>query len=164
MAWTYTQGGDGRIRTMKTYATRHERVLWFTKPGHAHVFNPTAIATKYTEEQKKVARQKGTGRLREDSLDKGKPPWSWWTAPRVNSNSSERKHGAHPSMKPLEVARRLILAHSPPDGTVVIPFAGSGSELVECARTEQRTCVAFKVDPTYAAITKKRVNALADDK
>ena len=163
MAWTYTQGGDGRLRTMRWYATRHERVLWFSKPGGDAYFVPAAIATKYTEEQKKVALQKGTGRLREDSLNKGKPPWSWWTTPRVNSNSSERRHGSHPSMKPLEVARRLIIAHSPPDGTIVIPFAGSVSELVECARLGDRRCVAFEIDKAYAEITKRRVTALAEE-
>jgi DNA modification methylase len=161
LAWTYTQGGDGRLTSMRSYATRHERVVWFTKAGAPHYFDPVAIASAYTEAQVQTALRKGTGRLRRASLEQGKPPWSWWTAPRVNSRSHERRHGAHPSMKPLPVARRLILAHSPDDALVVVPFAGSGSELVECAKTPGRTCVAFEVDEAYVQLCLRRLAGVA---
>lgn len=156
MVWTYTQGGDGRLGSMRCYATRHERVLWFEKTGGARFFDPRAIATPYTEVERVVARAKGRGRLKEDSLTIGKPPWSWWTSPRVNSRSAERRHGAHPCMKPVKVCQRLLRAHAPSGGHVVIPFAGSGSETLACALLGYE-CDAFEIEPTYVDIIEKRL-------
>lgn len=159
MAWTYTSGGDGRLTTMKRYATRHERVLWFEKPGGTRYFDAKAIAEPYTDEQKRIAKMKGSGRLNDASLEIGKPPWSWWTIARVNSQSSERRLGSHPSMKPLKVAERLLLAHSPPDGTVVVPFVGSGSEMLACADARSRTCIGFETEEKYVKMASRRLHA-----
>ena len=169
-AWTYQQGGDGRLQTMRAYATRHERLLWFEKRGGDRYFDAKRIATPYSEEERRIARQKGGGRLREDSLQIGKPPWSWFHVPRVNSMSSERRFGSHPSMKPVEVGKRLILAHCPPDGGVVIPFGGSGSEAVALSvlesekedgtRATRRSCVVFEVDEAYCDVALRRLDSL----
>lgn len=158
MCWIYTQGGDGRLQTMSQYATRHEVLLWFTKSGAKHTFNPRPIATPYTEEERAIAVAKGSGRLRTDSLDVGRPPKTWVEMPRVNSRSGERKHGAHPSMKPRELCSRIIRAHSDPADTVVVPFAGSGSEYIQCL-LEGRSVIAYELEDKYIDIAKCRAAA-----
>ena len=163
MCWVYTQGGDGRLQTMAHYATRHEVLLWFVKPGKGgervpHTFNAAEIATPYTDEERAIARSKGSNRLREDSLKIGRPPRSWFEFARENSRSQERRFGSHPSMKPLPLCKHLILAHSNPSDSVVIPFAGSGSEYIS-ALIEGRAVTAFEIDPTYLSIAQKRARS-----
>lgn len=51
------------------------------------------------------------------------------------ANSSERpRHGevAHPTVKPLALMRYLVKLVTPPGGTVLEPFAGSGTTLEAC--------------------------------
>ena len=157
-SWCYTTGGDGRFATMRHFATRHERCLWFEKPGGRRAFHPKDVATPYTDAEKAVARSKGTGRLREDSLDVGRPPRSWFECHRVNSRSKERLFGVHPSMKPAEVCARLIRAHADAGAEVVVPFGGTGSEALQCALNRRR-CTVLEIDPTYCSIIERRLRA-----
>ena len=79
---------------------------------------------------------KGVGRVNEASLDKGRPPRTWCDIPRENSRSKERGYSdvKHPSMKPLMLCERLIAVHSNAGDRVIIPFAGSGSEVLTGAK------------------------------
>lgn len=156
MTWVYTQGADGRLRTMTKYATRHELVAWLAKPGPT-TFNPTDVAVQYTALERSVALSKGKGRVRPDSLEVGRPPRSWIDVPRENSRSRQRRFGSHPCMKPLPLCDRLILAHSNRDDLVVVPFAGSGSEMISCIRLRRR-CVGFESNSEYAAIATARLH------
>ena len=134
--WVYTQGGDARMSNMVQYAVRHELLSWFEKPGD-RCFNPEEVAEHYNDEDKAVALAKGVGRVTEESIDKGRPPRTFIDVPRENSRSKERQYGKHPSMKPLALCERLVKAHSNAGDTVVVPFAGSGSELVcTCSKAQ----------------------------
>jgi DNA modification methylase len=54
----------------------------------------------------------------------------------------------HPTMKPLELVERAIL-NSSRDGDIVLdPFAGSGTTIIACERTDRR-CVAVELDPVH---------------
>lgn len=101
---------------------------------------------------------KGSGRLREESLDLGRPPRSWFCEHRENSRSKERRFGSHPSMKPLAVCERLVRAHSNEWHRVVISFAGSGSEMIACAKLG-RVCIGFECDRQYATIAQRRLQS-----
>lgn len=156
MAWIFTQGGDGRLKTMRRYATRHETLAWFCKPGGSRTFVPQP--TPYTDDQRRIAKMKGSGRLCDESLSRGRPPRSWFDVPRVNSKSNERRYGSHPCMKPLDLCETLIRTHSHEDDTVVVPFAGSGSELVAGTRAGRRM-IGFELDETYVALCRTRLDA-----
>lgn len=159
--WVYTQGGDSRLHGMKTYAVRHERLVWFEKKNTnssqalIRTFNPAEAAEHYSEEDRAVALSKGKGRVTNESLNNGRPPRSFIDIPRENSRSVERKYGHHPSMKPLKLCERLIKVHSNPKDLVVIPFAGSGSELLSVAKLGRKS-IGYELEPSYVELIKKR--------
>ena len=101
LTWVYSQGGDARLESMKQYAVRSETIEWWVKSPGLSTFNPTLAAERYTEEDKREALAKGVGRVNEASLDKGRPPRTWFDIPRENSRSKERalrqapEHEAH---------------------------------------------------------------------
>ena len=155
LSWIYSQGGDARLESMKQYAVRSETIEWWTKsPGHL-TFNPTLAAERYSEQDKKTALAKGVGRVSEASLDKGRPPRTWFDIPRENSRSKERQYGKHPSMKPMTLAERLINVHTNSGDRVVVPFAGSGSEVLVAAKLG-RESVGFETDDDYLKLMVKR--------
>lgn len=159
ISWCYKQGGDSRFAGMVQYAVRMEHLEWFVKPapdGGAHTFNAHEAAEKYTPEEKREALAKGVGRVTEESLRQGRPPRNWVEIPRENSKSVERRYGAHPSMKPLAICERLVRVHSRRGDRVLIPFGGSGSEVVAAAKL-RRSAICFESDPAYHRIIVRRL-------
>ena len=155
LTWVYSQGGDARLESMKQYAVRSETIEWWTKSPGLSTFNPTLAAERYTEEKKREALAKGVGRVNEASLDKGRPPRTWFDIPRENSRSKERDYGKHPSMKPMPLAERLINVHTNQGDTVVVPFGGSGSELLVAAKLG-REAIGFETHAAYIELMTKR--------
>ena len=160
LPWVYTQGGDARMDTMNEYAVRHERLVWFEKPItdtrlHRRVFNATAGAEHYTDADRAVALSKGKGRVTDQSLDKGRPPRTYIDIPRENSKSRERVYGKHPCMKPLTLCERLINVHTNRGDLVVVPFAGSGSEMVVAAKLGRRV-IGYEIESNYVELIKCR--------
>jgi site-specific DNA-methyltransferase (adenine-specific) len=65
----------------------------------------------------------------------------------------------HPTQKPLSILTPLISAFSVPGGTVLDPFAGSGSTLV-AARKCGRNYLGIELDAKYHVIASQRLDAL----
>ena len=55
---------------------------------------------------------------------------------------------SHPTQKPEKLAERMIRASSNAGGLVVIPFAGSGSEVVQCIKNG-RDFIAAETNVSY---------------
>ena len=155
LSWVYTQGGDARMENMRAYATRHELLEWWTKPGAVFTFNGQDAAEHYTDEDRAVALAKGKGRVTEDALNRGRPPRTFIDIPRENSRSTERKYGKHPSMKPLPLCDRLVKVHSNDGDLIVVPFAGSGSEMIAATRMRRRV-VGFELQRDYIDLMRRR--------
>ena len=155
LTWIYGQGGDARLETMRQYAVRSETVEWWTKPGGMYSFHPALAAERYSEEDKRTALAKGVGRVNEASLDKGRPPRTWCDVPRENSRSKERQYGKHPAMKPLMLAERLVNVHSNPADVVLVPFAGSGTEVLVASKLG-REVIGYETEPDYIELMKRR--------
>ena len=62
----------------------------------------------------------------------------------------------HPTQKPLKACLRIIETSSNENGNVLIPFAGSGSEMVGCKELK-RNCIAFEIESKYIEIIKQRI-------
>jgi site-specific DNA-methyltransferase (adenine-specific) len=71
------------------------------------------------------------------------------------------QHGGgnnHPTVKPIELMKYLIRLVTPPGGTVLDPFNGSGS--TGCAAVELgMTYIGCELDPAYVAIARSRIEA-----
>lgn len=61
----------------------------------------------------------------------------------------------HPTMKPIGLCAKGILAMSAPDDIVFDPFSGSGSTLIACEQTG-RKCYGCEIDPKYCDVIRKR--------
>lgn len=70
-----------------------------------------------------------------------------------NGNNEKR---VHPTQKPVEVMRRIILEVTKPGDTVIDPFMGSGTTGVACVQTG-RNFIGIEIDPSYFAIAEKRI-------
>lgn len=88
------------------------------------------------------------------------------TRKRVNAKTGEleerkdvtRSANHHPTVKPIKLMEYLIKLVTPPNGTVLDPFAGSGSTGV-AAINLNRKFIGIELDPNYAAIAKSRIEA-----
>jgi DNA modification methylase len=69
--------------------------------------------------------------------------------PRVNGT-------AHPTVKPLELIRWLVRLVTPPGGTVLEPFAGSGTTVEACI-VERFRCIAIEREVDYLPLIESRI-------
>jgi len=61
----------------------------------------------------------------------------------------------HPTQKPLELSRKLILSAMPKkDGVILVPFVGTGSECV-AAKELGQSYIGFEINPDYVRIAEK---------
>ena len=66
-----------------------------------------------------------------------------------------KKSLEHPTMKPVGLCAKGILAMSNPGDIVFDPFSGSGSTLIACEQTGRR-CFGCELDPKYCDVIRKR--------
>ncbi|MGH3504491.1 MAG: DNA-methyltransferase, partial [Nocardioidaceae bacterium] len=77
----------------------------------------------------------------------------------VKANASERVRvngTAHPTVKPLSLMRWLVRLVTPPGGTVLEPFAGSGAT-VEACLLEGLHCLAIEREADYLPLIEARI-------
>lgn len=63
----------------------------------------------------------------------------------------------HPTQKPQTICQRIVKASSNENDNVLIPFAGSGSEIVACEELK-RNWTAFEIEDSYIEIINKRLD------
>ena len=72
-------------------------------------------------------------------------------------NTADKKRYGHPTVKPLNIVRQLIVNSSPVEGVILDPFMGSGTTAV-AALQERRNFVGFEIDKTYYETAIKRID------
>ena len=85
----------------------------------------------------------------------------FWVA---KPDQSERVHVggvSHPTVKPLTLMRELIKLVTSPGGTVLEPFAGSGTT-VEACLVEGFNVIAVEKDPSYLPLIRERLDRRID--
>lgn len=76
-------------------------------------------------------------------------------SPRQLQKHEKHETIKHPTQKPLELSRKLILSAIPKkDGVVLVPFAGTGSECVATKELGQ-SYIGFEINPDYVKIADK---------
>lgn len=79
----------------------------------------------------------------------------------AKATTEERGEGNnHPTVKPIDLMRWLCRLITPPGGTVLDPFMGSGSTLI-AADAEQFNAIGCELSADYAAIAEDRIRKSA---
>jgi len=161
-------------------ATRYEHVFLFSRSrrywfdldpireplafpdtwGHTFGGNSPEVGRRrgsaYAEPGKRAA-ETGVGNRHQDSTGpgmgadpRGRNPGDVWTIP------TSPYPAAHFATFPPELARRCITAGCPPDGTILDPFAGSGTTLM-VARRLLRKSVGIELNAAYCGLIVDRI-------
>lgn len=75
-------------------------------------------------------------------------------------NTKEKKKYGHPTIKPVDILKNLILNSSVKEDVIFDPFMGSGSTGVACINTD-RQFVGIELDEGYFNIAKERIEKAA---
>ncbi len=139
IVWHYPNG----MSAHRFFANRHEEIAWFAK-SRKYWFDLDAVREPYDEKTKLAyLRDK---RLKPESVQKGRNPTNVWQIGRLNGNALERV--GHPTQKPCEVVRRLVMSLSYPGSVVLDFFAGSGVTSRVCIELGRHS-VSSDVDPNF---------------
>ncbi|MBI1877590.1 MAG: site-specific DNA-methyltransferase [Chloroflexi bacterium] len=121
----------------------HETILW------VHTGNSKREYYFNYEEVKAAS-------FSEDSFkERGKQLRTVWDIPN-NKAKEELKFGKHPTQKPLRLAERMLLISAKRGGRLLVPFLGSGTEIVAGLRFGME-CVGFETDPQYFNLACQRI-------
>lgn len=82
-----------------------------------------------------------------------------WTIATPQTNFVEGK--VHPSQKPIELLRRIVLTGSCEDDLILDPFAGSGTTAVVCEKLK-RNYIMIEKDEEMIQIMKGRIKGVLD--
>lgn len=81
--------------------------------------------------------------------------------PKASPSERPRLPGiVHPTVKPLQLMRWLVRLVAPPGGTVLDPFAGTGTTLHACL-LEGVESIGIEKNPAYLELCKKRLAGVA---
>lgn len=129
-------------------AGRHEHVFLLTKQAR-YYFDLDPIREAY-DGDRAASRRARSGHTNKENSATGK--WSGDHQGRnpgdVWSIATQPFPGAHFATMPVRLAERCILAGSPPGGTVLDPFSGSGTTGLAAARHGRRY-VGIDINATY---------------
>jgi site-specific DNA-methyltransferase (adenine-specific) len=75
---------------------------------------------------------------------------------------AEKRHGKHPTQKPLRLLERIVRAASQPDQLVLDPFSGSATTGMACARLGRRY-VGIELDPDFLDLAIARFRDLDNE-
>lgn len=132
ITWEKPDPPPNALRVSFTHA--HETLLWAGKKGARHTFN--------------------------HDLVNGPDPVSrvgsvWRMAPPTGR---EKRHGRHPTQKPLRLVRRALLACTAEGGLVFDPFAGSGTTAV-AAKELNRSFVGAEMERGFCELSARRIGS-----
>lgn len=77
----------------------------------------------------------------------------------TNVNTADKKKFVHPTIKPLEIIKNLIINSSEEEDVVADFFVGSGTTCV-AAKELNRKYLGFEIDKKFYEISKKRINGI----
>lgn len=80
----------------------------------------------------------------------------------AKAGKADRAGSKHPTVKPIGLLRHLVRHITPPGGTVLDPFAGTGTTAV-AAMAEGFNCVLIEQDDDYATFIRRRLGLPEDD-
>ena len=126
--------------TCRFFTESTEHLIWASKNGQGKKWK---FNYKFTKE------------AIEDQINpKGKQTRNVWSIPLTPKK--EKWAGPHPTQKPIELLRRIILSCTNEGDTVLDPFVGSGTTSV-VANSYKRNSIGIELNDKYKDIIKKRL-------
>lgn len=128
-----------------TFAHSHETLLWAKKDKKTkHTFNYELMKNgKFPEDKMKV-------------LDKQMR--SVWSIPTPNPD--EKEFGKHPTQKPLNLLKRIIISSTKEDDIILDPFNGGGTTGIACKIVKDRKYIGIDINQEFLELSIKRYNKL----
>jgi len=128
----------------RLFTASHETILWARKDKNAkHTFN--------YEEMK-------NGLFPEDKLkNENTQMRSVWSIP--SPKNAEKEHGKHPTQKPLDLLKRIVLSSTNKGDVVLDPFCGSGTTGAACKCIGERAFIGVEIDEGFCEIAKGRLES-----
>jgi len=112
---------------------------------------------RYVAKPSKRERNAGLDGLPEVVTNEATPPGTAGSkSPRAGANRNGAAANHHPTVKPVALMRWLVRLVTPPGGTVLDPFAGSGTTLV-AATLEGFDAIGIEMTDDYLPIIEGRV-------
>lgn len=122
------------------FTASHETIIWARKDKKAkHIFNYNLMKDGSWSEDK----------LKKPNLQM-RSVWSIGTP-----KPEEKKYGKHPTQKPLDLLRRIVLSSTNKGDVVLDPFAGSSTTGI-AATLNDRKFVGIDLEKNYLELSKKR--------
>lgn len=147
--WHYENGFCGNRRLPRA---TYEPLLWFTKTDQ---FFFEEIREPYKSEARLKYKITKGGKVWQPN-PKGRIAGDVWPIPTLAGRRFKDEKVDHPTQKPLVLSERLVRHFSPPKSTIVIPFAGSGSECVAAIRNG-RSFLATETNSYFRTLAEARL-------
>ena len=164
--WITWNKKDGFTSTKKKFLPEQETIVYVTKPGGDVTFNAESIRVPY-ESTERIAAAKTKGILKNGKRwfpnEAGRLcPDVWQIASERHSNkeNGKVKVALHPTVKPIALMERIILASTNEGDVILDIFAGTGSTLV-AAKRNKRNFIGCDADLTFVKIARSRLKDLA---
>lgn len=122
----------------------HETILWVHKGGEKH--------RKYRFNYEDV---KAFSSPSDNMKERGKQMRTIWDIPN-NKSKIELKFGTHPTQKPLRITERILLCSGVKGGKLLVPFVGSGTELI-AGYNYGMEVHGYEIDKEYYNLAKQRL-------
>lgn len=157
LTWYYRNKANMR----DDWGRSHEAILCLRK-GKEFTFNTDPVrvpynshTTRYPERtQAKTSKFGGERKERWEPHPLGARPRDVLEIPVLSNGTKEKT--AHPTQKPLQLIRKLILASSDPGELVVDPFGGSGTSAL-AAEVQKRRWLTIEQSPEYVELIRERL-------
>lgn len=146
--WHYENGFCGNRNIRATY----EPLLWFSKSDD---FFFREIREPYKSADRLKYSIKKNGKTWTPNPE-GRLAGDVWNIPTLAGRRFRDEKVGHPTQKPLAISERLVDHFCPEDGTILIPFAGSGSECV-AAFEKGRNFIGIELNEEYCSIAERRL-------
>ena len=146
--WHYENGFCGNRNIRATY----EPLLWFSKSDN---FYFREIREPYKSVDRLKYNVKKNGKIWIPNLE-GRLVGDVWNIPTLAGRRFKDEKVGHPTQKPLAICERLVQHFCPQDGTILIPFAGSGSECI-AAFENNRNFIGIELNEEYCVVAESRL-------
>jgi site-specific DNA-methyltransferase (adenine-specific) len=148
--WHYENGFAGYGK--RSLNACYEPVLWFSKTG-TYVYH--SIREPYKSQDRLKHKIIKNGKVWEPN-PAGRMAGDVWAFPTLAGRRFRDEKVDHPTQKSLALSSRIVRHFSNVGDTVLIPFAGSGSECVAAVK-EGREYLGFELNAKYVTLAERRI-------